>query len=237
MRCDIPLIVSHSPCILLKPPSFVPKIPMNFAIESQSSLGFVYNNSQVKVNYASPIKTTCSGNFCDRQRLSDWNNSKGCGCYGMSPNSSSLVFQHSISIKIVDNDFKMNDFSSNKFSKLYLAGDIPGSVKIYQLQLTEAFIDMYKSMGKFVELINSNDGFTVVGWYKRGVINDRSMISTSANATASNNNSYTPIDDIQVDSGDISYHIVHISTTNKDFLNSITRVGYKYSKNTFGNKI
>ena len=135
MRCDIPLIVSHSPCILLKTPSTVPAISLNFGIELHTSLGFLYNHTRVNINYASPIKTTCSGNFCDRQRISDWNNSRGCGCYGMSLNSTSLVFQHSIIINIIEQSLKMDEFSSNKFSKLYLSGDIPGSVKIYMLQL------------------------------------------------------------------------------------------------------
>lgn len=226
MRCDIPLIVSHSPCILLTPPSTVSQISMNFAIESHTSLGFVYNNARVNVNYSSPIKTTCSGNFCDRQRISDWNNSRGCGCYGMSPNSTSLVFQHSISINTIDQTLKMDDFSSNKFSKLYLNGDIPGSVKIYMLQLTEAFINMYESMERCIDLINSNGGFTVVGWYKRGVINDKSLIATNSIANGTTNNtSFTNTDDVQVDSGDISYHIVNISPTNKNFLDSTSVLG------------
>ena len=58
MRCDIPLIVSHSPVILLKPPLSVPQIYMNFSVEANTSLGFVYNNTQVRVNYTAPIKTT-----------------------------------------------------------------------------------------------------------------------------------------------------------------------------------
>ena len=234
MRCDIPLIVSHSPCILLKSPSRVPQFPMNYEVESHTSLAFIYNNARVNVNYFAPIKTTCSGNFCDRQRISDWNNSRGCGCYGMSPNSTSLVFQHSISVETTDQLFKMDEFSSIKFSKLYLNGDIPGSVKIYMLQLTEAFINIYESMERCIQLVNDNGGFTIVGWYKRGVINDRSMITTNANTNMSNNlpNSNNS-EDVHVDSGDISYHIVHINPTNNEFLDPRSLLGERLQSMKF----
>ena len=84
---------------------------------------------------------------------------------------------------------------------------------------------MYESMERCIELINNNGGFTVVGWYKRGVINDKSMITTNANANTSNNPSLNNNDDVQIDSGDISYHIVHISPTDKNFLESTSVLG------------
>jgi hypothetical protein len=37
-----------------------------------------------------------SGNQCDHQRITDWLGIKGCGCYDISTNSTSLVSQHTI---------------------------------------------------------------------------------------------------------------------------------------------
>ena len=37
-------------------------------------------------------------------------------------------------------------------------------------QLTDAAINMNGTLEERVKLINENDGFTVVGWYKRGMI-------------------------------------------------------------------
>ena len=121
----------------------------------------------------------------------------------------------------------MDDFSSNKFSKLYLTGDIPGSVKLYMLQLTEAFIHMFEAMERCIQLINSNGGFTVVGWYKRGVINDKSLITARNLSNTSNAALNTTEEDLHVDSGEISYHIVHISPTNKDFLDDSKVLGVR----------
>ena len=120
MRCDIPLVISHQPATLMKTPRALENTRMMNEIEANTSLAFLYNNSQVAVNYAAAFKTTCSGNFCDRQRISDWNGIKGCGCYGMSPNSASLAIQHAITITANDETFQMDDFSSQRFSNIYL---------------------------------------------------------------------------------------------------------------------
>lgn len=240
MRCDIPLIVSHQPAILLKFPRIIRPIPLNNEIEANTSLAFVYNGAKVKVNFTAPVKTTCSGNLCDRQRISDWNGLKGCGCYGMSPNSTSLALQHAISITTTTGEtFRMDDFSSRKFSSLYLSDVIPGSVKLYMLQLTEGSMKMLLSVKRCIEFINENGGFTVVGWYKRGVINDKSLLaSRNPNGTVGGNsgNNKNNEEDVHVDAGEISYHIVHITPSNRDLLSptSILGIGLQALKYNVG---
>ena len=53
-----------------------------------------------------------------------------------------------------------------------------------------------------VSYINNNGGFTVIGWYKKGSIND---ISTEES-------------DDQVESSEMGYHVVSITPTNKTIL-------------------
>ena len=147
MRGDIPLIVSHQPAILLKFPRTVQAIPMVQESEANSSMSFVYNNARVDLHYTAAVKTTCYGNLCDRQRISDWNGIKGCGCYGMSPNSSSLALTHAITITPNTGEkLEMDNFSSRKFSSLYLSDVIPGSVKLYMLQVNEGYVNMLHSI-------------------------------------------------------------------------------------------
>ena len=148
----------------------------------------------------------------------------------MSTNSSSLVVQHAIEVRTVTGgDLFMSDFSSMKFSKLYLKKDIPGSCKLYSLQLTQASIDLFEAAENCIQLINNNGGFVVVGWYKRGQITDKSLIAArnlngpnGGNIGNSNNNNQ---DDMYVDSGEISYHIVQVIPTNQDFLNKNSVLG------------
>eukprot|EP00957_Ditylum_brightwellii_P008646 656386-Ditylum_brightwellii.AAC.1 len=67
---------------------------------------------------------------------------RDCGCYGMSQNSSSLVFKHAIDLSTATNSMSMPEFLSSKFSQLYLSGDIPRSCKLYMLQYPEAAMNM-----------------------------------------------------------------------------------------------
>eukprot|EP00957_Ditylum_brightwellii_P167453 12747652-Ditylum_brightwellii.AAC.1 len=83
--------------------------------------------------------------------MNDWNGSRGCGYYGMLQNSSSLVFKHAIDISTTTGSMKTSDFSSLKFSQLYLTGDIP-----------ETAMNMQFALDECIELINDNGGFTVV---------------------------------------------------------------------------
>ena len=185
VRCDIPLVICHQLAMLMKTPRALENNRMMNEIEANTSLAFLYNNSQVAVNYAAAFKTTCSGNFCDRQRISDWNGIKGCGCYGMSPNSTSLAIQHAITITANDETFQMDDFSSQRFSNIYLKNVISGSVKLHMLQLTDAYVLLLDAITECVDYVNSNGGFTVVGWYKRGLINDKSFLTARVGTTGS----------------------------------------------------
>ena len=90
MRCDVPMIFSPLPAVLPETPKMI-TTAINQEIEYNTSLGFIFNNVQLSVNYLSVIKTSCLGNLYDRQRVNAWIDVKGCGCYGIPLNSSSLV--------------------------------------------------------------------------------------------------------------------------------------------------
>eukprot|EP00957_Ditylum_brightwellii_P140375 10695849-Ditylum_brightwellii.AAC.1 len=73
---NIPIVQSLYPAILLKFPPCLIVIPMNHEIEANTSLAFVYNNTQAFVKMVFLTKTSCSGNVCDHQRVNDWNGSR-----------------------------------------------------------------------------------------------------------------------------------------------------------------
>ena len=110
MRCDIPLVMSHQSAILMKTLRALENVRMSNEIEANASLAFLCNNAQVTIDFTADFKTSCSGNFCDRQRISDWNGIKGCGYYGVPPNSTSLAIQHAISVTINNETFRMDGF-------------------------------------------------------------------------------------------------------------------------------
>ena len=130
------------------------------------------------VKYSARIENLCSGNLCGIQRVTDWLVIKGFVFYGLSTNSICLFIQHKISVQTATyGSFQIYDFSSLKFSKLYMRAYIPGLWKLYMFQLTKASMNVLTDWENYIWFINDNSGFTVVGWYKRGVINEKSLIA------------------------------------------------------------
>ena len=70
-------------------------------------------------------------------------------------------------------------------------------------------------------MINNHGGFTVFGWFNRCVVNDKFLMSArninriSENPVHNNND-----EEMQVETGDIRYHVVHITPTNYDSLDA-----------------
>ena len=227
MRNDIPLIESGYPFILLKTPSRFPTVSINEIIGPNISRPFVSNTVSLSIDMVYPQSTQCSGLLCDRQRVNDWNSTHiGCGCYGMLSNASNVALIHSISAATRTNtNLFMDNFSSLRFQQLYMQTVIPLGIKHYRFRIGGDLMDrLLDAIDECIQFINMNGGLTIVGWYKRGVINDRSMI-----IQASNNNTFNgqakQDDDAQVNAGDVNYHIVQIIPTNHDFLDNSTNLG------------
>ena len=74
--------------------------------------------------------------------------------------------------------------------------DFSGSCKLYMPQINEASINMLTDLENFIRFINDNGGFTVVKWYKIGVINDKTLVydqkinNGNGENTATNYNNY-----------------------------------------------
>ena len=97
----------------------------------------------------------------------------------MLTNSTSLVIQHEISMKTATRGiFKMYDISSLKFRKLCMIKDIPGLYNLYMLQLNKDSMNILTALENCIQSINYYGRLPVFGWYKRGVINDKSLIAS-----------------------------------------------------------
>ena len=86
--------------------------------------------------------------------------------------------------------------------------------------MTTEMFEIEDKMQDVINFIHNQIGkFTVIGWYKRGVISDRSMLSDSNTNNASsygNNNISTN----QVDNGDLNFHITQNFPTDLTILRS-----------------
>ena len=218
MRNDIPMLNSNTSAVVLRAPrSFLP-IPTRGIIEANKTEAFVINRAQLDVFTTTPVSTTCRGKLCDKQRVSDWNDikNKGCGCYQTHANGSSMAIMHAVRVTNArtEQTYSDNQFSSTNFTNLYMTGSIPPSASSTVLDNAhhEQGIRLIDCMKGCVQYINNNGGFTVIGWYKRGLIDDKSLISLNNGENE------------QVQSGVISHHIVSSMPSERGFLERRSRL-------------
>ena len=228
MKGDIPLIKTQTPLVLLKPPSTLPTIDIDMKIQENSSMAFVLNGLRLWINRTVAVKTTCSGFLCDKQRINDWSGTRGCGCYHMTQFRTNLAFQHSVYFNGPNGKICHSDFSSHQFSKLYLKKDIPGETRVSALQNTDAYWNIEDSISNLLSYVNDNGGWTITGWYKRGVITDKSLLAASSGGTNSASSHNNNNERIEVGAGEVNFHIVKLLPTDQDILESEPLSEIKY---------
>ena len=197
---DIPILESRSGCIVFQPPSRVIDIGIDNTISGQVTRAFVMNHLEISVFSSSPYTTTCSGHLCDKQRSVEVSRDvRTCGCYHMQHRVGNICINHDIGLsKNNKSILVMQDFSSSRLTNLYLKNPFDCNVKWNMLDGTEMFFHLQDCIAKVVRFINDNGGFTVIGWYKKGNIND---VSTEES-------------DNKIESSEIGFHIVGITPTN-----------------------
>ena len=220
MAHGMPLLVTNHPVSLCEQPHTYIHAPIRTLVKPNHSYAFCESGLSLQVGPDfTPIQTSCSGLFCNRQCINNWSNEnqRGCGCYVMHHRRSNIAFQHGITLDGLQSEncrvISMPMLSSNKFSKLYLTSFLPPSVTLNQLDMmTEEFHMICTAIERCVEYINQNGGFTAIGWYKNGMINDRTMTEDTRN----NSNNNQANQENQVTSGEVNYCVVQLFPTNKD---------------------
>ena len=65
------------------------------------------------------------------------------------------------------------DFSSINFMSLYMKNALSRNIPANYFDDYEKIIELDDAIKKIVNYINNNNGFVVIGWYKRGEIEDK----------------------------------------------------------------
>ena len=213
----IPLLVAEASAIVNIPPKSLRTCPINRSIAGDQCLAYTLNNKEIRVLSFNVVETGCGGYFCDKQRAhelkakTDIKNT--CGCFAVLSQRSGIAVSHSIKVLKADdeNPIRHQHFSSTKFQRLYMNGTLQGNCKEQTFDGTDVVLDLKASIKDVVKFINENGGFTILGWYRRGIITDKLMAGITEET-------YTT-------EGDITFHIVSISPTNKNLLDPTHTLG------------
>ncbi len=91
---------------------------------------------------------------------------------------------------------------------------------------------MGETIEEIITFVNEHGGWTVIGWYSRGVINDRTLTGvTNTNSTSGTNN--TNNTEVQVDGSGLTFHFVKIIPTDSTVLNRNSYAGGRYDSMKF----
>ena len=227
MPDGIPSLVTRFNAVVMQTPNMIDEVPINHSISGNTSLAFALNNCLIEVAASTPEETGCAGYFCDKQRIHEVAQYKqGCACYVWSDRRNNMVIDHSLQIQHQTWNQYIPQYSSIRFSSLYQTSLFSTQIRSDVLELSDQFFELEGCISKCIEFINENGGFTVVGWYKRGVINDRSILAVVDNGNNGNMNRNTNSNvDMQVDNGKLNFHPCSIQPTNRDFLDRNTGLG------------
>ena len=183
---EVPILETNFSSLLMKRKTLHP-IPIDTSIPEMTTKGFILNGTYIRVDAVEALQTKCHGHFCDRQRCAELIRAdKSCGCYFMRGIHSGIALVHRIQVNCGDGEIlTMDEFSSMKFSLLYLSEYFPNSTKRIDFDASEHLETLYDCIDNVINFYNSNGGFTIIGWYKRGEINDSSNDDNNQKITSS----------------------------------------------------
>ena len=225
MPDGVPSIESRFPVAIMKTPSLLSPVPINFSILGGESMAFCLNGCMIESLAITPEETGCAGRFCDKQRIVEvMQYNQGCACYSYDSRRTNAVIDHTLNIEHHSLEEKMHvaNYSSAKFSLLYQTAVFSSQIRSTALDLTDEYFDLETSVSDAIEIINDNGGFTVIGWYKRGNIADRTILYQ--NKVNSEGKAYAPVtgndESNQIDNGKITFHPCVIKPSNNAFYDS-----------------
>lgn len=193
---ETPIIETNSSLQVDTKRRLLEQIVIDFSVPEQTTRGFILNNAKLEIKMIEVVKTNCSGYFCDKQRsIEILKTDKKCGCYTMRGMGSNLAIVHVVKIvhEALYEDLQVDDFSSMKFSLLYLSEYFPKSTRRISYDVTNNEEELYDAIDQIVAFYNEHGGFTVAGWYKRGEIDDFVTDKTE-----------------KVSNSDVAYHVTSV---------------------------
>ena len=137
-----------------------------------------------------------------------------CGCYAQrTRGTNNLTFMYPL-VKATYNGkiFVHKDFSSHLFTQIFITHDFPIGIQANDLQLSEAYWLLGNLLQSVIWFVSSNGGWTIAGWYSRGVINNKTLTGLISSTNNQNNA------EVQVDGGDLTYHFCKIVPTDTSLL-------------------
>ena len=176
---DIIILPTSGSSILMKEPhpGVLPTIWPQFEMTDTNKTGAFSIKAELDLINVSVKQSNCIGLFCDRQNLDDNNQSFGCGCYtSADTRHAKLVLNFYLKIMFDDDkDFEAQDYTSHKFTQHFIKMPFQSTTNYNHWDSTDAYFDLVERIESIITFVNRNGGWKVIGWSKRGEIDDKNF--------------------------------------------------------------
>ena len=138
---------------------------------------FFFKTVKVYVDRMVVIDVPCVSDFCDALHMYSSGNTKDkCSCFSTSRNLGTLCLLVDFEVHLPGGEvILIRDFTSRKFTNMFLLDGIPPGVTAAMVNSNEEFVEIWKDNVEVGMMYVSNNfaQFEVLGWAKRGVHADQ----------------------------------------------------------------
>ena len=179
MPDGVPSIVTRFPVAIMKQPMAILEVHISYAIQGGSSMEFCLNACNLTSISITAEESGCAGLFCDKKRVLEVRRyNDGCCCYSFDSRQTNMVVDHALNSAhhSLPEKIYASNYSSVQFLLLYQSLVFSSQVRQTSLDLTYIYFKLEDAATGAIGLINENGGFTVTGWYKRGIVTDCTIL-------------------------------------------------------------
>lgn len=185
---DIAILEPKGSLVLLKEPEKMKTVPIQHSLDGKRTASFSITGRLFLHNF-SVVQTKCNGLFCDRQGVCKEKKDNGCGCYSdgntMHANLT-ICFDLGIETENATESFEYCDYTSHKFTQFFLNTPFPSSTRWQSFDHDEQnYPKLMTCIENILEYVNNNGKWTIIGWTKRGEINDITFRDTDSKVSSS----------------------------------------------------
>ena len=168
--------LSNSATPILMPSRPVVVIKSNFILNTRDIFtegtdlnGFILNDCTITARCFEVRNTKCGGNLCDRQQ----DNISKCACYQMPNRSGNVIAAIEVTVTSSDGNSFVTKIRSKWFLETYILNSpLQSGTRAASFEDFEVEDRFFEAIKKVLGYINRNEKFRVIGWVRRGVVQD-----------------------------------------------------------------
>ena len=209
------LLNSSTPILSPKRPATV--IVSNFTLPTRELVtegtdinGFIIRDCIITVKLFEVANTRCGGNLCDRQN----ENLSRCACFQMTSRSGNVVISIEAEIKNPDGSTFTTAIQSKWFLEKYiLTAPLPTGTRASKFEDFEVEDSFFTALKDVISYINTTCKFRVIGWVKRGEVQDQGAEQPTS-LYGNNTNSR-----VMIQSGSLTHHVTRLDPVEPEKIN------------------